>query len=293
MNIEEQNAPESVGQSIEETARSLFGDINPDIESGTRTEEVTPAAETPVVEEPVVVQPEPVVQERLMQQPEALPTFSPEQLAQFEVWQQSQLGQQVLKQDLASVQQRIQATAPLPDEEVAKLTNRFTMTEKEFDAIYEAENKADAIKAFNDVLQRTVVQAVTMANYLAQDHAGKVMETARPYMQFAEEQRNMVRQEMFYAAHPDLRGADVVVQAVVSNMIQQGIRFPDEKTTFDAIAQASKAQLAKLGKQGQGAVPANGKVKQPMASLPTGSQGGTRMAQVGSGPSNTAKNLFG
>jgi len=283
------------GQSIEQTAQSLFGEPNPDIESGTKVEEVQkePEQEQAVAESQVItaVDPpavEPVVEPSASIEP-AKPTYTPEQIAQFQEWQQSQVAQRV--QQPAPVQQQVQQ--PLSDEEVAKLTNRFTMTEQDFDAIYEAPDKASAIKAFNKILQGTVMQAVTMANYLAQDHAGKVLETAKPYMQFAESQRNLMLHETFYAQHPDLRGADVIVQAVTSNMAQQGVKYPNEKQLFDAIAQASKAQLAKLGKTGQQVVPANGKIKQPMASLPTGSQGGTKMAPVGSGIQRTAKEIFG
>lgn len=286
---EPNNAPEE-GQSTEQLAASLFGEINPDIESGTRTEEVQNGPEV-VAEPEVIAEPEAVVAQPVAQVAPVQPTYTQEQIAQFQEWQNRQVSQRV--QQPVAVQQPTPPPAPLPDEEVAKLTNRFTMTEKEFDAIYEAPDKPSAVKAFNDVLQRTVMQAVTMANYLAQDHAGKVLEKAQPYMQFAESQRNLMLHETFYSQHPDLRGADVIVQAVMGNMTQQGIKFQSEKQLFDAIAQASKAQLAKLGKTGQSTVPVNGKVKQPMASLPTGSQGGTRVAAVGSGSQNTARSLFG
>lgn len=297
--MKEPNEDPNVGQDVTSLAQDLFGEPNPDIEgsSSTTTEEnneeqnlnegaalfgVESGADTQAETETQTQ-----VQQPVVQQQEQQPQFTAEQIQQFQAWQQSQ--QQQVQQPVVQQQQ------PLPDEEVAKLTNRFTMTEKEFDAIYEAPDKQTAIAAFNHVLQGVVKQAVTMASYLAMDQAQQVTQQVRPYMQFADSQRELMLRQNFYEANPELKGADVIVEAVLGNLTNSGQKFTSHKQLFDAVAKASKDQLVRLGGQGQRNGNAQPKVKQPMAAMPNGSQGGngSRMAPTGSGVQQTAKSIFG
>ena len=290
---------------VEDVARSLFGEPNPVIEAALNSDLNQEPAEPVEPTEPVApVEPvEPVTP--VVEEPPA--TLTKEELEQFRLFQQQQkqtppvLQQQQQTQQPATqpaVQQQQQAPVQLSDEEVARLTNRFVVDEKVYDEMFATEDKAASIAAFNKILQGAVRQAVTMASYLHQDGIEKVHQTVRPYMQFADSQREIALRETFFAKHPDLRGADVVIKAVQDEMTRKGQRFQTVEELFDATAKASKAHLAQLQASGQQpkTVQQQPAVKPRMATITNGSGGGGSGQQtaVKSGsPQETARAIFG
>lgn len=300
---DQQQQGQGTSDSIESTAQALFGEVNPDLELGS-TIDTDPNQQQVEPVQNIEPQVEPVVQQQQQQQVQQVQQqLSAEQLAQFQAWQaqQAQQQQQVQpvqqqqQQPAVQQQQQVQQAQPqqLSEEEVNRLTNRFVLDEAGYDAIFATENKADSIKALNDVLQGVARQAVTMSHYLIQEAAGGLQQKVAPYMQFADSQRELMLRETFFSRHPDLRGSDVIINAVMTQMAQSGTKFQNNEQLFDAVAQATKAQLSQLGVKGQQIGGGQQTVKPGMATLPVGSSGGSRMAQTGSGGSNTAKSLFG
>lgn len=290
------NDPNNEGQSsIEQTAQSLFGDINPNLEIPSDLDENSGT----VVEEPVQQQQieEPVQQQQRQQQVVVQPNA--DELEAFRQWQVSQQQQQPVQQQPIVQQQQqapVQQQQPqqLSDAEVARLTNRFVIDEAQYDKMFATEDKAQSIAAFNEIVQGAVRQAVTMSQYLAQEHVSRVQQQVQPYMQFADSQRELMLRENFFNKYPDLRGADVIIRAVQQDMSSKGVKYNSMEELFDAVAKASQAQLRMLSAQGQQVNGTQPRVKPAMASLPAGAGGGgSKMAQTGSGPQTTARSLFG
>ena len=294
------------------TAESLFGETNPVIdaalnESHSNQESTSTfdehqllaqqAAQAQHEEIPVVVESnaphstagqEAPTQVQVQQAPAVAPVQQPP-VAQPQVQQ---------FQQQAPVQQQV---APQPtEEEVRAALGIHEVSQQDYDAIFKTESEEESRKALNALLDKKVTQAVRMANVLIQEHFGKVQQEVRPYMQFADEQRQAMWEQSFFGEHPDLAGAKPVVDAVVAQMRQQGQKFPDAKTAFNAIAQNTKAYLAQLRQLGQTApVASNGPTqtqavsKPSMAVLPSGGQGGAGSSAAASGKQNTAQRLFG
>lgn len=282
-------------ESVEQTAVALFNE-EPD-ESGLPENETSETNPAPIATEPAAGSQQETLPTK--EEPTKAPVIDEEQYKRYLEWQHQQQQQQLPQQQVRQ-QQPVQSqpqpqTQPLSEEEVARLTNRFTLDEAGYDAIFATEDKQESIRALNQVLQGVVRQAVTMSHYLMQDTAGKIQQTVQPYMQFADSQRELMLRETFFSEHPDLRGSEVIINAVMTGMAQQGVKFSDNKQLFDAVAKATKDQLAALGAKGQmnGQQTQQAQVKPKMARLPAGSGGGSGMAQVHSGGSSTARAVFG
>lgn len=299
------------GQDVESLAKSLFSeDLDiPEDNTGSNPDNVDPQQQ----QQQAVQQQEPQQQQQQQQaapqqqQQQVQPiVLDAEKMKQFEEWQKT-LGQptpgaqapvQQVQQQPVQQQQVQQQPVPqqLPPEQVDKMLNKFTLTQKEYDAIFKTDSEEKSIEALNNVLQATVRQAVTMAFHLVQDTEQRVAQTVTPYIKFADTQRELMLRETFFNDHPDLRGAEPVINAVMVQMAQSGQKYQDQKQLFDAVAKSTKDQLAQLGLvQGQGQQPKPTTRKQPMAVLPTGGQGGRQeSANAGqSRESNTARNIFG
>jgi hypothetical protein len=289
------------GQDVKTLAQSLFSETNPDIERAIEhtpsdADNVIPIKSEEVKPVPAVVVPAqtPAIIEQEVQ-------IDAEKMKQFEAWQQLQQAQSVVpvqqqQHQAAPVQQQQQQVPQLSKEEADRVLNKFTLTQKEYDAIFKTESEEASIEALNEVLQNTVKQAVTMAFHLVQDTEQRVVSGVKPYMQFADSQREIMLRETFFAEHPTLRGADPILNAVMTQMATGGQKFNTQKDLFDAVAKSTKAQLAQMGMvQGQANTkPAGNGQKPRMAALPTGGQGGSsQSAATGqSGGSNTARAIF-
>lgn len=208
---------------------------------------------------------------------------------------------QVLQQPPPAQQQPPQQQSP---EEIQRALNVYSLSEQDYDSVFNVDSKEESIKALNDVLQKVVRQAVTMSHVLLQDQQQQILQQVQPYMQFADTQRQVMLESSFYQQHPDLQASKPVVDAVLKQFQSQGVKFSDEKQLFDAVAQNTKAYLSQLVQLGQTAAPTlqgqqqtqNGGTPQgakpSMAALPRGGQGGAG-ASGGSGKVNTAQALFG
>lgn len=202
----------------------------------------------------------------------------------------------------APVQPVQQPQAP-SQEEIQRQLNIYNLTEADYDAVFDTEDKAQSIRALDAILQKAVRQAVTMSHVLIQEQAAQLQKTVQPYMQFADEQRTSVLQQAFYDRHKDLAAAQPVVDAVLKQFQQQGVKFNTHEQLFDAVAQNTKAYLTQMRQLGQTVAPAaQGPVttqvapasgKPRMAALPSGGQGGAGAGGGKSGNVNTAQALFG
>lgn len=298
------NAPLE-GQDVTILAQSLFSEDTPDSIDASETLStpdnvvpITPVVPVTPVQAVAPVQPvQPVVPENVV--------IDQEKMKQFEQWQKLQSAPvQPVQQQQQQVVQQQQQPAPvqmptqsqLSPKEADRIMNKFTLGQQEYDAIFKTDSEEASIAALNNVLQNTVKQAVTMAFHLVNDTESKVINKVQPYIQFADTQRELMLRESFFSEHPSLKGADPIISAVMSQMAQGGVKYASQKELFDAVATSTKAQLAQMGLvQGQtnNPTPRAASVKRPMASLPTGGQGGSQAsADTGQGGSNTARTIF-
>jgi hypothetical protein len=211
--------------------------------------------------------------------------------------------QQVSQQQPVQAQAPVQQQAPPSQEEIQRQLNIYNLTEADYDAVFDTEDKAESIRALNEVLQKAVRQAVTMSNVLIQEQTTRLQQTVQPYMQFADEQRSTGLHQAFYSRHQDLQAAQPVVDAVLKQFQSQGVKFQTPELLFDAVAQNTKAYLQQMQQLGQTVAPtAQGQVltqgapatgKPRMAALPSGGQGGAGAGGGKSGKVSTAQALFG
>ena len=327
--------------SVQETAADVFGDIsNPAVESailnpeatGSANEPVVPAADIPAVTDfkapdggtthvdapvsaPVaVVTPAatPAVTPPQVAQVPATPVQpTAEQIAQFQAWQ-AQLQPQntvpfVANTPAAPVAQVPQQTRQLTQAEIDTAVNRYTVTPEVFNQLFSETDPAKATELFNSILEKKVVQAVTMANHLINEARSTIVGQVQPYMAFADSQRELMLREQFFQTNADLKGQDLLIQTVMAQMAQErqaGVYKPaSEQQVFSDVAARTKALIAGMQQQGQapaalvpGAQPvvqANG--KPAMAVLPSGGGGGSQSASVSTaaaGQSQTAVAIF-
>lgn len=306
--------------TINALAASLWGDTNPifdgvldstddSSESATIIDEDQilrnqAAAAQVVVDEPTVVN-APVTQAPVVQPPvvpvapvQAAPVVAPPVAVQLPPLP-AQAQQNVVPfvppvQQAAPVQQ-----APATQAELRASLNMYDVTEADYDAIFAVESKPESMKALNAMLQKVVVQAVTMSHTLAQQETQRITQMVQPYMEMADTQRHSVMEQTFYERHADLKSAAPVVTAVLKQFQAGGMKFPTAEALFDAVAQNTKAylgQLSQLGQTVQQASVAAGQpvaVKPRMAVLPSGGAGGSGGGAGKGGQINTAQRIFG
>ena len=278
------DAPVTTGGSPEDLAK-LAADAQHQVDP--------PTVITPAQEAQILAQQTPPAQPAAQSVPIVDPVVQPQVVLPVVPQQPVQPVQQ------APVQQ---AAAP-SQEEIQKQLNIYNLTEQDYDAVFDTEDKAQSIRALNEVLQKAVRQAVTMSHVLIQEQAARLQQTVQPYMQFADEQRTSVLQQAFYDRHKDLQAAQPVVDAVLKQFQSQGVKFNTHEQLFDAVAQNTKAYLLQMQQLGQTVTPAaQGPVqaqvapasgKPRMAALPSGGQGGAGAGGGKSGNVNTAQALFG
>jgi hypothetical protein len=326
--------------SVQDTATSLFGDAtntavenqiaeNAASDTGSTTEPVAipsvadftvpdggtthvddPAA--PAVVAPVVPATPVVAAPVVAAAPAVAPVqYTPEQIAAFQQWQAAQAQQVIPQAPVQPVQHNPQAPRQqqqLTQPEIDQALNRYTVAPEEFNALFNEPDPAKATAILNGMFQKVVVQAVTMAHHLIQDQGAQLKQQVAPYMQFADTQREVMLREQFFLANPDLKGQDLLIQNVMSQLAlerQKGVYQPaSEQQVFSDVATRTKALIASLQQQGQAlptvagapaqqAAPA---VKPGMARLPGGGGGGSQSAANGTaaaGQNQTAMNIFG
>jgi len=335
------NAP----SEVQDTAADIFGDIsNPAVEAAAATAEPTgstnepvsgdgipkvtdfkapdggtthvdapvtpPAGQTPASTVAPVIPPSvPSPQAPVPSTPAPTPVqYTPEQVAAFQQWQAAQ-QQQVMppaQVQQPHVPQAPRQAAPMSQPEIDKALNKYTVPVEQFNALFAETDPVKATGILNDILEKKVIQAVTMAHHLIQEAQSKIVGQVQPYMQFADTQREIMLREQFFAANADLKGQDLLIQTVMAQMAQErqaGIYRPaSEQQVFSDVAARTKALIAGMQQQGQaapavvqGAQPAQGG-KPPMAVLPTGGGGGAQSAAGSTaipGESPTARSIFG
>jgi hypothetical protein len=324
MNPPETLAPEetevvsSNEQTHNATAAFLFDEPNPIFEDvgGVVEETVTPtdpnaqisdlsrqaAAAQVQVDQPVVITP--AQEAQILAQQQQAPIQLQPIIAPVAQQQQAPVVPQQ-QQMVQPVSQQQQQAAPPSADEIARQLNVYSLTQQDYDAVFETDNKADSIKALDSILQKAVRQAVTMSNVLVQEQVAQIQQQVQPYMQFADEQKHSALEQAFYGRHADLQAARPVVDAVLKQFQQGGQKFANPEQLFDAVAQNTKAYLLQLQQLGQTAAPvtqgqmqtsrreAPVSAKPAMAALPSGGSGGAGAGGGNSGKTNTAQSLFG
>lgn len=334
--------PAGQDTNVNPDAASIFGDIsNPAVEelvgnpgdTGSVIEPVqpevvpsvvqVPSAETVVAQQPAAAPVQPAVQQPAQQpanvvqmpQPSQPVQPTPEQLAQFQAWQAQQAAQQQQfqqpVQQPAPVQHQPQAPRQMSQEDINKALNVYTVTPEEFNGLFTEQDSAKAAGILNGMLQKAVVQAVTMSKHLIEDQANQLSSRVQPYMQFADAQREVMLREQFFIANPDLKGQDLLIGNVMNQLAierQQGAYRPQsEAQVFSDVATRTKALIASLQQQGQfvpapqqqaAVAPVVPQGKPQMAVMPTRGGGGGQPPSAAqnaaaAGESQDARNIFG
>jgi len=327
--MSDQEAP--TGQTTEDShnavAADIFSDIsNPDVEKAVESPPATSSTTEPVIpsvtdfktpkEEPPVEVNTPVTPAATPATPAAPVQYTPEQLVAFEQWKAAQ-QQQIIppaatpQQQAAQPQQPTQQRAQPTQAEIDKQINRYTVSPEKFQQMFSEEDPAKAAGVLNEMMQGAVTQAVTMAYHLIQDQGNKLQQTVQPYMQFADNQREVMLREQFYQSNPDLRGQEMLISAVQTQIVaerQSGQYQPvSEAQVLTDVATRTKALIAQWQQNGQhpqaqpnGSVPVSqphSQVKPPMAALPTTAGGGLAPSAAASknlpGQNSVAVSLFG
>ncbi len=163
----------------------------------------------------------------------------------------------------------------------------------------------EAAKAFSELKDAIVRQAVTMSHYLVQQaQEGMTKQFGQEYgvaKQFASEYYENKLKDEFFETHPDLKGYDPLLIQVKDQLLREGQDFKgDKQAAFKAVAERTRAVIKSLpglnGQQSQQTTtgnqskPTSGKTR--MSTVTTGGQGGAGATSSGSG-ANTAKTLFG
>jgi hypothetical protein len=204
-------------------------------------------------------------------------------------------------------QQQAPAPVQLSPQDLDKALNRYTVPVEEFNNLFTETDPVKATAILNNILEKKVVQAVTMANHLIQEAQGQVINQVRPYMSFADSQRELMLRDQFFANNPTLKGQDLLIQTVMAQMAQErqaGVYQPQsEQQVFTDVATRTNALIAGMQQNGpvapaqqgqQPAVQAGG--KPAMAVLPSSGGGGASSAAgstARAGENPTARSIFG
>tara|TARA_R110000868_G_scaffold81743_1_gene231170 strand:- start:26872 stop:27741 length:870 start_codon:yes stop_codon:yes gene_type:complete len=256
------------------TPDSAPTNVDAPVESGSIPDNVVPENVVPIVQPVAVV---PLVQQQV--QP-VVQQQTPQQQFQPPVAQQAPPVKQFTQQ------------------EINQQLGVYNVTEADYDAIFDVDDKQQSIKALDTMLQKAVRQAVLMSKVLVERETANIEQGLQPYKQYADSYREQDLQMNFYSSHPELKGQDELVKMVITQMQHEGRKFDDNKQLFDEVGNRTKAAIQQFAVNGQGApqptAPQTTARKPAMATLSSGGQAG----QAGSGTpkvsgTNTAKNLFG
>lgn len=260
-----------------------------------------PKVEEPATPEVVEEAPKPVEASVVTPPVETLPTTAsqqqgptPEQIAAYQRAVEAQMAQQ---------QPVVQKTPPT-QQELEKAMNKFSVDETLFKKIFESETPEESIAAMNQMVQGSVIQAVTMAKHLYENEIHQLRQQLNPYVTYAEQALEHERVNTFYNKNPELKPLESVVNMVTQQMRAEGLRFESDEKAYEEVAKRAKAQVDLL--KAAGLTPqtvqtpvATPSVQAPvaqrpqMAALPTGGQGGGGSTSGSTGKQSTAQKLFG
>lgn len=210
------------------------------------------------------------------------------------------------QQQQPTAQQQKQMTP----EELDRAFNRFRVTPEIYAEIFDAESPEKSIAALNKLVEGSVKQAVTMAYHVLQDQMGQFNSRIQPYMSFADEQREQMLRNQYFAEFPDHKSLDPIIEQVHQQLKSSGYKPKNTKELFtevgkrvNAIVDQLKAAAGVTGGGAQGAtagaqgggqqqVQQQASQKPQMSSLKSGGQGG-EPAGSSSGGGNKVKALWG
>lgn len=189
------------------------------------------------------------------------------------------------------------------------MLNVYQLTEADYNAVFDTDDRAQSINALNQILQNVVKQAVTMSVHVTKSEVGGLVQQVSPYMQFADSQRELAMKNAFFESAPDLKGMDVVIEFAMNQLIQEKnagkVAFKNDQEIFAAIAERTRAIRQQMSNQPAPTQPtptaptSGAPVAQPhgrptMAVMPRGGQSGAQGAPQGAvGQNNTAVTIFG
>jgi hypothetical protein len=229
--------------------------------------------------------------------------LTPQQLADAFVESQKRLNQQGGGQGQQQQQQK-----QLSQEELDKAFNKFVVTPELYAQIFDAEKPEQSIAALNNLVAGAVKQAVTMAYHVMNDQFQQFDGRLKPYMSFADEQRETMLRNQYFEMFPTHKQLDPIIQQVHQQMKAEGYKASDMKGLFtevgkrvDAIVNQLKTAAGITGGDNSGAggqQQNNGGQQQAsqkpkMSSLNSGGQGGEPGGSGGGGGGNKVKSLWG
>lgn len=214
------------------------------------------------------------------------------------------------------LQQIVKSVAPPPpapaaptEEEIDRTFNVFRVSEDQLKQMGVENPTAEQIQFYNNIVQGTARQAVTLAAFAMQQEMKRLEGLLQPLQQYYQQQAIDAARNRFYTRYPNLRDMEPVLVAIKDSFLAQGKQFESEDAAFKAVAEQAVTMLkgvngidhAKLLEgPAAGAAPAGGQPNpQPtprpsgMPTLAGGGQGGSgdAGAVAGGGTPNWRKAL--
>lgn len=213
--------------------------------------------------------------------------------------QQAQPKEAPVAMTKEAIQELLKSVAP---QQQVQTQNEPQMTPEEFRRImnvYEANEqivnqlglKPEAVPVLNAILQGIARQSVTMSAHQMRMQMQQMMQQIAPMQQMMREQQEASYRQEFYTANKDLKGYEMVAEAVFAQLKSENFSGSKDDV-FKEIAKRTRAIKAKLsgGQQQQGA---------PRKQAPTLLRGGGQGGAIGGSSKNgskvnpTAKSIFG
>lgn len=212
-----------------------------------------------------------------------------------------QLDQATLQQLVSQVGQAPagqQQQQPQPtEEELNQLLNIFKVDAAALQAMGIENPTEQQVAFYNNVVQGTAKQAVTLASYGFAHELNQLKAQYAPIVDFFRQQQMEAMKDRFFQKFPGLTGMEPLLIKIRDHIIASGRKFKDETEAFQAVHDEAIATAKQLGldvskftaQPAAGAAPAGGAQTsaQPtpstMPTLSRGGQGGAGEAGAGGG----------
>jgi hypothetical protein len=241
------------------------------------------------------------------QQQQVANILTPEQIAQL-------IREGVVAGVQANNPRQQQPQQQLTEEEFRRMTNYANITEQEFLGLF-VEDRKQAAQNFQNLIQKAVTQAVTMASLAHNAALEQVNQRFSPALQYVQSAQEKQLQAEFMEANTDLKGYEPLLMAIADQLKKEpGFKTMGKEQAFKTVAERARLVISKMpGAQQQqgGGTQGNGQngqrqqqTRQPgrMNTLSSGGQagagggGGGQQARVlpsGQVESKTAREIFG
>jgi hypothetical protein len=183
----------------------------------------------------------------------------------------------------------------LTEAETDQYLNRFRVTQDFHKKIFASETPEESAAALQQLVDSTAKHAFTIAYRVMQDELSKRDQQMRPYQSFADQIRTERMEKDYFEKFPHHKGLDTLMNAVLSNLQKENVRFKSEAEALKAVGDRVEAELKKLpgfqasSKTGQVNQQAQSTEKPSMSKLSSGNGQGGAGVKGNSAPDKAQK----